>query len=161
MKIRKLLWTAVGAVILTFQAHAQPASIAFTNVSVIDVGAGLTKTGQTVVVTGSTIAAVGPVDSVRVPSNARVIRGDGKFLIPGLWDAHVHWYDRELLPLFIANGVTGVRIMWGFPLHRAWMRDAEAGTLIGPRVSMAGSIIDGPRPVWPDSTAVRNESEAR
>jgi imidazolonepropionase-like amidohydrolase len=161
MNIRKLLWTVVCTVLFAFHLYAQPTSIAFTNVSVIDVVAGETKPGQTVVVTGRTIAAVGPMDTVRVPSNARVIRGDGKYLIPGLWDAHVHWYDRDLLSLFIANGVTGVRIMWGFALHREWARDAEAGTLVGPRVHTAGSIIDGPRPVWPTSTSVKNDAEAR
>ena len=158
---RKPLWIAVGAVLFILRLHAQPASIAFTNVSVVDVVAGQTTTGQTVVVTGRTIAAVGPTGSVRVPPNARVIRGDGEYLIPGLWDAHVHWYHQELLPLFVANGVTGVRIMWGSPVHRDWARGAEAGTLVGPRIHMAGSIIDGPRPVWPTSTAVRNEAEAR
>jgi len=159
--MRKLLCISACTLLVTFYAHAQPISIAFTNVSVIDVLAGQTRTAQTVVVSGDTIAAVGPMDSVRVPPNARVIRGDGKYLIPGLQDAHVHLRQRELLPLFTANGVTSVRLMWGFPVHREWKRDAEAGSLVGPRIYMAGSIIDGPRPVWPDSTAVRNESEAR
>jgi imidazolonepropionase-like amidohydrolase len=158
---RTPLWMAISAVLFILRLHAQPASIAFTNVSVVDVVSGRTQTGQTVVVNGRTIAAVGPIDSVRVPPNARVIRGDGKYLIPGLWDAHVHWYHQELLPLFVANGVTGVRIMWGSPVHRDWARDAEAGTLVGPRIHMAGSIIDGPRPVWPTPTVVRNEADAR
>jgi imidazolonepropionase-like amidohydrolase len=159
--MKKLLWTTLCALLCNAGAQAQPASIAFTNVTVIDVAAGQAKAGQTVVITGNKIAAAGPSASVRVPTGARVIRSDGKYLIPGLWDAHVHWYQRDLLPLFIANGVTGVRLMWGFPFHREWARDAEAGKLSGPRVYMAGSIIDGPRPVWPNSTAVANEQEAR
>lgn len=159
--MQKLLWTAICAFLLTLHAHAQPASIAFTNVSVIDVVNGQTRAGQTVVVTGRRIAAIGPTSSVSVPPNARVIRGDGRYLIPGLWDAHVHWYHPELLPLFIANGVTGVRIMWGFPLQRSWVSEIDAGTLVGPRIHMAGSIIDGTKPVWPTSTAVRNDADAR
>jgi hypothetical protein len=161
MNMRRVLWTVVCTILFAFHLHAQPSSIAFTNVSVVDVVAGQTRTAQTVVVTGRTIVAVGPMGSVQIPGNARVIRGEGKYLIPGLWDAHVHWYERSLLPLFIANGVTGVRIMWGFPLHREWARDADAGTLVGPRIHMAGAIIDGPRPAWSASTAVRNEAEAR
>jgi cytosine/adenosine deaminase-related metal-dependent hydrolase len=141
-----LLCLGVCAFLLAIRADAQSTSVAFTNVSLVDVMAGRTRPGQTVVVTGKTITAVGPAGTVRVPPNARVIAGDGKFVIPGLWDAHVHWYQRELLPLFVANGVTGVRIMYGFPVHREWKRDAEAGTVVGPRISMAGTVIDGPRP---------------
>jgi len=159
--MRKLLCTVAWAIVSTFQANAQSTSIAFTNVSVIDVVSGQANAGQTVVVTGRTIAAVGKTGAVRVPAGARVVRGDGKYLIPGLWDAHVHWYRRDLLPLFIANGVTGVRVMFGFPYHRDWVRDAEAGTLVGPRVHMAGPVIDGPRAVWPNSIVVSNEVEAR
>ena len=145
--MRKLIWIVVLCAVCACYVQAQSAAIAFTNVSVIDVAAGQTRTGQTVIITGRTIAAMGAASVVRVPSNARVIRSDGKYLIPGLWDAHVHWYRRDLLSLFIANGVTGVRMMWGFPFHRDWGRDAETGTLVGPRIHRAGPIIDGPRPI--------------
>jgi predicted amidohydrolase YtcJ len=53
--------------------------------------------------------AVAPSAEVRVPSQTRIIDASGKYLIPGLWDMHVHIYDERQLPLFTANGVTGVR----------------------------------------------------
>ncbi len=159
--MRKLICIVLYAILGALYVSAQAASIAFTNVSVIDIGAERTLPGQTVVVTDRTITAMGPTRDVRVPLNARVIRGDGKYLIPGLWDAHVHWYRRDLLPLFIANGVTGVRIMFGFPYHLDWRRDAEAGTLLGPRLHMAGPVIDGPQAVWPGSVSVSTDAEAR
>jgi hypothetical protein len=60
---------------------------------------------------------------------------------------HVHWYLRDFLPLFIANGVTGVRQMWGMPLHYAWRQDIEQGTLLGPRMSIAVSDHRGKKEV--------------
>src|SRR5215510_13072151 len=72
--------------------------------------------GQSVIIEGETIQAVGP--SVPVPKGAQVINGEGQFLIPGLIDAHVHLVhltDRthvageETLPMFLGAGVTSVR----------------------------------------------------
>ena len=85
----------------------------------------------------------------------------GKFLIPGLWDMHVHWYDRGYLPLFIANGVTGIRVMWGSDEHHCWREQIEKGELIGPRMVIASPIIDGPKPFWPGSVSVSGEADAR
>ena len=78
--------------------------------------------------------------------------GTGKFLIPGLWDMHVHmvfgdWFPRGkevTLPLFIANGVTGVRDMGGeLEVLRQWRKEIAAGTLIGPRMVISGPMLDG------------------
>jgi hypothetical protein len=86
-----------------------------------------------------------------------------KFLIPGLWDMHVHWYgyDKAYLRLFTVNGVTGVRVMWGAPIHFEWRKEIEEGTLLGPRMIISSTIVDGPKPLWPDSIGVANEAEAR
>src|SRR5262245_15216652 len=99
------------------QQPAQPASVALTNVTVVDVRTGRSRPGMTVVLAGGRIAAIGAGGAV--PRGTQSIDGSGKFLIPGLWDMHVHlafgdWFPgaREIsLPLFIANGVTGVRDM--------------------------------------------------
>src|SRR4029077_3572824 len=79
----------------------------------------------------------------------------------GLWDIHVHWYEKDYLPLFIANGVTGVRMMWGTPTHHEWRQQIEAGSLVGPRLLIASTIVDGPKPVWPGSMTASNEAEGR
>jgi hypothetical protein len=60
-----------------------------------------------------------------------------------LWDMHVHWYDARFLSLFLANGVTGVRIMWGMPPHLQWRANFNTGTLAGPRMFIASAIFDG------------------
>ena len=96
-----------------------------------------------------------------LPSTETVVDATGKFIIPGLWDMHVHWHEKDYLPLFIANGVTGVRIMWGDAVHHSWRKEIESGTLIGPRLYIGSRIVDGPKPYWPSSVAAGTEAEGR
>lgn len=159
MKQCMLLLTAL----LFTAGDVQAQSIAFTNVTVIDVAEEVAVPGQTVVATGGWITAVEATSFVEIPAGTRMIDAEGRYLIPGLWDMHVHTssdrYAREIFfPLYIANGVTGVRSMhagafepYG-PLestvdavHR-WREDIEAGHLAGPRIITAGPIIYGPGP---------------
>ena len=136
-----------GLLLLAASASAQP--LAIINVTVVDVAGGLPQPGMTVVIEGERIVAVGKT----IPEKARVLDATGKFLIPGLWDMHVHWSDARYLPLFVANGVTGVRVMWGDPRHFARRKQIADGTLVGPRLALAGAIVDGPKPYWPGSIA--------
>ncbi len=140
---------------------AKQTAIAITHVTVIDTTGGPASSDMTVVVTGDRISEVGNTGKVAVPPGAKVLDGTGKFLIPGLWDMHVHWYDSTHVPLFIANGVTGIRVMWGSPLHHQWRQDIAAGTLTGPRMVIASSILGGPKPIWPNSTACATMDDGR
>lgn len=150
-----LLFPTVGC------AQTAPAALVFTHVTVIDGTGARPKSDQTVVLTGGRIAAIGRTGAISVPDGAQVIEATGRFLIPGLWDMHVHWYDGSYLPLFLANGVTGVRIMFGDPMHLQWRRQIESGTLVGPRLVIASPIVDGPHPIWPGSIAVGTPEEGR
>jgi len=119
---------------------------------------------MTVVITGNRIAAIGRTGQVRIPRGVQVINAAGKFLIPGLWDMHVHFTESErAFPLFIANGVTGVRNMGGNLdelLH--WRTDVASGKLLGPRVVTCGPIVDGPQPAAHGPTiVVGTAAEAR
>ena len=147
---------------LTSQS-TQPKPFVFTHVTIIDGTGAPAKSDMTVVITGNRITELGPSTDVRVPQSAQVVDATGKFLIPGLWDMHVHWYryDKAFLQLFPINGVTGVRIMWGAPLHFEWRKEIQEGTLLGPRMAIAGNILDGPKPIWPGSMAIGNEAEGR
>lgn len=117
------------------------------DVTVVDVQAGRHISHQTVVVDGNRVRAVDSVGKVRPPAGARRVSGTGKYLIPGLWDMHVHvWhYPQVYYPLFIANGVTGVREM-GTPVPldtvRQWRREVMLGTRIGPRAIGTGALIE-------------------
>ena len=135
--------------------------IALTHVTVIDVTGGPARRDTTVLITGDRITAIGDRASIPLPADAKVIDATGKFLIPGLWDMHVHWYSRDTFTLFIANGVTGVRQMFGNSDLLRWREQIAKGSLIGPRMIVASPLIDGSNPIWPNSIAVSNEEEGR
>ena len=139
--------------------HTQTPPIVFTHVTIIDVTGSAPRRDMTVVITGDRISAIG--DNISVPPNAQVVDATGKFMIPGLWDMHVHWYFRDTFTLFIANGVTGVRQMFGNSDLLRWREQIAKGSLLGPRMVVASPIIDGPQPIWPNSIAVGNEDEGR
>jgi imidazolonepropionase-like amidohydrolase len=150
-----------GFLLLPALVWAQPAPLAITHVTVIDGTGAAPRAGMTVVISDERITALGSSSELVPPKDARVVHAAGKFVIPGLWDMHVHWNDAAYLPLFIANGVTGIRIMWGRPAHLQWRRDIAEGRLAGPRIVLAGSIVDGPKPFWPGSTAAATADEGR
>src|SRR5215217_3215120 len=160
MKLRIVLLLILSVLLF---APAQPnhtqAPIVFTHATSIDVTGQAPKRDMTVVINGDRISAIG--DNISVPAGAQVVDANGKFMIPGLWDMHVHWYLRDTFTLFIANGVTGVRQMFGNSDLLRWRDQIAKGSLLGPRMVVASPIIDGPQPIWPNSIAVRNEDEGR
>lgn len=137
---------------------------AIENVSVIDVTDGTVSAGMTVVIDGSRISAVEPSDRVDLAESVREIDGTGRFLIPGLWDMHVHAVfpgAESTLTLFVANGVTGVRDMWGMLQLAEPYREAIAnGDHPGPRFVLSGNLVDGANPWWPGSTVVETAEAA-
>ncbi|MFC1636820.1 hypothetical protein ACFL5Z_18500, partial [Planctomycetota bacterium] len=162
-----LLTTLVGLLPVGLFAQQgddnQQKTLVFTNATVIDTTGAPAKTDMTVVVKGDRIEALGKTGKLIVPQNRQVVDATGKFLIPGLWDMHVHPHDKkDYLALFIANGITGIRVMWGYPMHHTWREEISAGELIGPRMVIASPVIDGPGdPRGYGSTIVRNEEEGR
>jgi imidazolonepropionase-like amidohydrolase len=136
---------------------------AVTHVTVIDGTGARPKSDQTVLVTGERIVAVGKSRRVKLPEGARIVDGTGKFLIPGLWDMHVH--GTGMIPhsseLCIANGVTGVRDMFTPMPYIEAERKAIRNGKPGPRIVAAGRLVDGPKPVWPDSVSAKNAAEGR
>jgi imidazolonepropionase-like amidohydrolase len=129
------------------RAQAAGAALAITRVTVIDGRDSLPRADQTVVVRGNRIVAVGRSGSIALPRGATIVDGRGKFLIPGLWDMHVHADvpgGRELLQLYVANGVTGVRDMAGvWNTLRGWRDSIASGRLIGPRIIASGPYLEG------------------
>jgi imidazolonepropionase-like amidohydrolase len=143
--------------------------LAITHVTIVDVTGGSLKTDSDVLISGDRIIAIGAAGTIALPDNCVIIDAARLYLIPGLWDMHVHTLREDRIryfPVFVANGVLGIRDM-GSPLSelgsiRAWRRDAANGTLLGPRIVAAGPLLDGPRPMFPEiSLAVGNEEEAR
>jgi imidazolonepropionase-like amidohydrolase len=123
---------------------AQPAGpIVITNAVVIDPLDG-PRPGMTVLIAGRRIVAVGPMTTVAIPPGAEIHDASGRYLLPGLWDAHVHLSQvgAASFALLVANGVTGVRDM-GSDLRdvRRWQRARDAGQLV-PRIVTPGPKLD-------------------
>jgi len=160
MKLGIVLLLALSVLLLApAKPNRNPAPLVFTHATIIDVTGTAPKHDTTVVITGDRISAIG--NNVSLPPDAQLVDATGKFLIPGLWDMHVHWYARDTFTLFIANGVTSVRQMFGNSDLLRWREQIAKGSLLGPRMVVASPIIDGPEPIWPNSIAVRNEDEGR
>lgn len=171
--LRRSIVTAAAALLSLFSLPTQPAQarqaagskpLAFTHVTVIDATGAPARPDMTVVISGGRITALGNSRKVRVPKGAEVVDAAGKFLIPGLWDMRVHEWNKEVFfPLFIANGVTGVRDMFSpLPQIKQWRAEIAAGTTTGPRIVAAGIFVDGPYPFCaPCTIAVGNADEGR
>jgi imidazolonepropionase-like amidohydrolase len=151
------------------QKSAADDLLVLNNVTVVDVRTGALQPEQTVILERNHVASAGPSKSAKVPRNAPSVNCRGLFLIPGLWDMHVHlvfgdWFPdaQEIsLPLFVANGVTGVRDMGSeLDIVQGWRNEIEAGRLIGPRIYTSGPMLDGPKPRFPSSLAITTPEDA-
>ena len=138
-----------------------PTSTAFVNVNVVPMDSERILSGQTVIVQGDRIAEIGSVDTIAIPEDAQRIDGSGKYLMPGLVDMHVHQRNETHLTLFVANGVTTIRNMWGTEYHLKLREEIKEGKHIAPTLFTAGPIIDGNPPAWRSSIVVETPEQAR
>jgi imidazolonepropionase-like amidohydrolase len=139
-------------------------TVVFDNVTVIDATGAPPARGMTVTTAGDRITSIAPSARARVPAVARRIDGTGRFLIPGLWDMHVHLTSTTEIacPALVANGVTGVRDMGGELELVDWIRDRiERGELPGPAILRAGPFVDGSKPGVPDRLVVWTAADGR
>jgi len=155
---------------ISAQKHLGEGLLVLNNVTVVDVRTGTLLPDQTVILDRNHISSIAPSKSTKPPRNAPSVNCRGLFLIPGLWDMHVHlvfgeWFPdaQEIsLPLFIANGITGVRDMGSeLDVVQRWRDEIEAGDLIGPRIYTSGPMLDGPKPRFPSSVAISTPDDAR
>ena len=136
--------------IATISVAPQTQALAITRVNVVNVIDGRIVPNTTVTISGATITTVTP--NGRTPANARVVDGRGKFLIPGLWDMHAHMEasGEAWLPLYVANGVTGIRDMGSnVDVILKVREDTASGRVLGPRIFAAGPILDDVPGEWP------------
>ena len=158
--------------------RAQPAGrsplLIFLHVTVINPGTASVEEDRAVVIRNGWISAVVSAKGFLPSPQAQVVDGTGRYLIPGLWDMHVHtafgdWFPRGrevILPLFVANGITGVRDMGGdLPVLFAWRKEIAFGEIPGPRMVVSGPMLDAYLPGtnktrFPSSIPVANADEA-
>ncbi|MFN0141405.1 MAG: amidohydrolase family protein [Pyrinomonadaceae bacterium] len=144
---------------------SDPVTLAITNVTVIDMTGRGPQPGMTVIVTSERITKIAKTKNTKPPNDAHVIDGSGKFLIPALWDMHVHVLNADrMLPLFVANGVLEVRDLGVPKLDDVllWKTQSTNASIVSPRIVTAGRLLDGDPSASPDySIVVRNADEAR
>lgn len=157
---------------LVIPATGRPTDkLAFEHVAIVDVVTGSVSSDMLVIVDEGRITAVRDSKAAGTPPGATVVDASGKYMIPGLWDMHVHIADRSYLPQFIAHGVTGVRDMGGglnmatdgcesvqAVTLQAWRAEVERGGLIGPRIQLSGPAVSGTG--WHTSLSARTPDEA-
>jgi imidazolonepropionase-like amidohydrolase len=153
--------------VLTLSANAQTLTI--THATIIDTVTGKTQPNTTVVIHGNRIASV--THSAKLnPKAGQVIDAHGQYLIPGLWDMHTHVYFDStandgtdlVLPLFLANGITGIRDMGSALDPVLHARDEIAAhRMFGPRMVVSGPMLDGPKSHYKAAIAIATPEDGR
>jgi len=135
-----------------------------TNVNIIDVKTGEINYTKSVVIRGDSIANIIDHNGNTNYEAEQVVDASEKYLIPGLWDMHTHtwWGYEDFFPLLIANGVTGVREMFGdFETVKKIREELKSGAIIGPEIYSSGPIVDGDPPIWSSSDIADTPEKGR
>ncbi|WP_332928354.1 amidohydrolase family protein [Arenibacter palladensis] len=90
-----------------------------------------------------------------------IIDAKGRFLLPGLIDMHVHVWDKYELGLYLANGVTAVRNVWGIPMHLRIKEDVNNDKILSPHFYTTGPKLTGPEFIGDDNLNLTSPSEAK
>ena len=143
------------------------------NVNIIDVKGSPIQSGMTVIIKGNRITSIEKTSKAKIPQNALIIDAKNKYLIPGLWDMHVHVFNNvsKTLPdtndfsMYITNGVTGIREMWtkieSMPEVDRWRKQAYEVPGTVPRIGAVGTMVDGFPSQIPNSDTATMEAGAR
>lgn len=148
-------------------APAAHADTLLADVTLVDVETGTLTAGQSVLIRDGMIAEVGP--GIAPGDGTDVVDGAGGYLIPGLWDSHVHIFSSPdepdtALPLYVLHGVTGIRDMgalWPIADQQALQARIESGEVLGPRLILAGAWVDAAPGSWPGMFLAETPDEAR
>jgi imidazolonepropionase-like amidohydrolase len=166
-----LLGLGAAALLTAFgRLPAPPTSydLIINHVAVVDVETGQLRPNQVVAVSQGKIVRLEPAGKASYAAR-QTIDGTGRYLMPGLWDMHVHFRggdslaaaNKKSLTLYLAHGITTVRDAGGdlTPSIFQWRREEAAGTLAGPHLFTSGPKIDGPGATWPGSLEVTTPAQ--
>ncbi len=164
---RIAICAATGVSMLVTYGPALAADQLIRNVHVIDVQTGTALKAQDILLRDGLIARIGntPMEA----PNSTVTEGGGGYVIPGLWDSHVHVFSSPAepataFPLYVLNGVTGIRDMGGLlPLVEIERIAAtvEAHEMTGPRIILSGAWVDASPGSWPGMFLADSPEQAR
>ncbi len=151
-------------------AAPRRADVIVRNATVVDVAQARVLPGRAIVIRGADIVAVGPDAQIgRAWRAARSVDAGRHYVIPGLWDMHVHFgggpalieENKALLPLYLAHGITTVRDAAGDLPEQvlAWRDEIARGDLLGPTLLTSGPKIEGLKPIWKGTLEVGSKAE--
>ncbi len=161
-RIAKIILTTTFPIFITSCGTSVSHDLVITNVNIINVQTGEILSNRTVGIDSNRISNIYS-EEVTVSEGSKNVDGENGYLIPGLWDMHVHhnWNYQDTNPLLIANGITGVREMWGnMQVHRELQKAIKEDTLDVPDIYTGSVIIDGEPKWWPGSIGVKTPKEA-
>ena len=148
------------------QASADQISLIIRNANVVDVANGTVKPAQAVIISGNSVLDV--IDDAKVDATyhaATTFDASGRWVMPGLWDNHVHFggagleeENADLLPLYVVNGVTTVRDAAGDLAQTVLDWKTHSPRAVGPQILTSGPKIEGIAPVW--KGVIETDSEA-
>ena len=166
---QKLFLTTVFFTICINLLFSQDAKLLLYNVNIINVVDGSTKRNAAIVLEGGDILAIGEFETLRKKfAKSKVIDGKNKFVIPGLWDMHIHLEgadlvpdNKALLPVFIAYGITTVRDCASDLGEQVlkWRSEINHDSLVGPTIFTAGKKLEGKNSIWKGDLEIATEEE--
>ncbi len=161
-RILKAVKLTCLALILLFSScnkSAENQTTVFKDVNVISMVNDSILYKHSVLVKDGKIADIGIYDKMTVPENSNIVEGKEQYLIPGLCDMHVHFNNEDDRLLYVANGVTFIRNMFGAPGHLKLRKKIKEKSLIGPELYTTCPIIDGENPIWPGSFEIGDKNQ--
>ncbi len=159
IKVVKLSCLAIILLFSSCNKLADNQTTIFKDVNVISMVNDSILHGHSVLVKDGKIAVIGIFEEMTIPENTRIIEGKEQYLIPGLCDMHVHYNNDDDRILYIANGVTFIRNMFGSPFHLKLRKKIREKSVIGPEIYTTSPIIDGLNPYWHGSTEISDKAK--
>lgn len=155
----------LGLPLLLFScaSNEQPHQTLFAikNVQIITMEREAILSNQSILIDGNKIALIGPSDSIQIPEDANIIDGQGKFLIPGLCDMHMHIDHPDVLPLNLAYGVTTVMNYRGLSEHLILKKRSQLNQIISPNIYTTGDYMEGYPATFPAYLSFDKPEDAR
>jgi len=156
----QLQWTDIRYEALCKKLSEIPAGVVIRNASLFDSKNGTVKPNTTIVVENGIVREVTNKKNVRIPRNYKIIDAQGKFVMPGLWDNHIHYQDHSYGIMLVGCGITNARDMASGFVTLERKKAIDDGRAIGPRILLSG-IIEGLSPFTAPSKAIASEDEGK
>lgn len=140
--------------------HSPQSPYILTNIKLVDIEQRQIIDGQSLLIDGGKIEDIVDSKNIKDPTKP-IIDGQGKYLIPGLVDSHVHVFDPQDLGLYLSHGITSVRNMAGLPAHLRWKQAQQIGEFFGARLVTTSPALNAGDKMGPFHVKVNSPEHAR